>query len=161
MTTLCNRYLEVKLFKVADALTLEVVDIGALAPLTVVVGQLGLGRVPRHVHPKVRDILARVHAEAVQLIVAHVEAGLAGGRFAQLASLLRIFGGDASFLEAVARVLGALQCADGHIDDEADVALVALVAVAVAVCHPAPLTPRLPQVLQRVLKSSAQFVIAK
>ncbi len=49
--------LEVELLEVADALALEVVDLGALAALAVVVGQLGLGRVPRHVHPKVRHVL--------------------------------------------------------------------------------------------------------
>jgi hypothetical protein len=50
-------------------------------------------------------------------------------------------------LEAVARVLGALEGADRDIHDEADVALLALVAVAVPVCHPATLPPRLLQVL--------------
>ena len=49
--------LEVELLEVADALALEVVDLGALAALAVVVGQLGLGRVPRHVHPEVRHVL--------------------------------------------------------------------------------------------------------
>ncbi len=56
------------------------------------------------------------------------------------------------YLEAVARVLGALEGADRDVYDEADVALLALVAVAVPVSHPATLPPRLLQVLQRVLK---------
>ncbi len=49
--------LEVELLEVADALALEVVDLGALAALAVVVGQLGLGRVSRHVHSEVRHVL--------------------------------------------------------------------------------------------------------
>jgi hypothetical protein len=51
------------------------------------------------------------------------------------------------YLETVARVLGALEGADRDVHDEADVALLALVAVAVPVSHPATLPPRLLQVL--------------
>ena len=109
-------YLEVKLFKVADALTFEIVDLGALAALAIIISELGLGRIARHVHAEVGHVLPGVHAEAVQLVVAHVEAGLAGGRAAQLPSLLRVLGRVAPLLEAVARVLGTLERAHGDVD---------------------------------------------
>ncbi len=41
--------------------------------------------------PRPPLFLTRVHAEAVELIVAHVEACLAGGSLAQLPPLLRVF----------------------------------------------------------------------
>ena len=53
---------KIKLFKVTDTFAFQIIHLPTLSLFTVVVGQLGLGRVAGHVDTEVSHVLPRVHA---------------------------------------------------------------------------------------------------
>ena len=96
-----------------------------------------------------------MHAQAVQLVVAHVEAGLALGLLAQLLPLLVVEVRVPSLLKAVPCILGTLEGAEGYVHHQTYITFSALVAVTVTVRDVALLAPRVFQIQQRVLKRTA------